>query len=332
MTVEAGIEDPATYIDSLDDNYPASGDDLVEGDNHVRGIKNTLKNTLPNVTGAITSTHTELNLLDGCTASTTELNYNDITTPGIIEPTKTVTADASGYVTFNCNAAVQFLAFDTSTTNSYLYGDQVGRIGAYDNTNSAYIYEYTPNATPASRLLAITPPTTIATLTATNLTVNTSLTMPASTVDTAELADGAATSDKIGDGALIDSKHPTYTGTPTLLVVGKDETYSTSATGVMKTYGYLIALRSGSYNIAVDVVSTADHRVTFVKNGATTIYTIDGTPGSIPRGGIVALVIGDVVDIQIGAINIAGSAQIDQLRIKTTAYFPMNYLHSAGVF
>jgi hypothetical protein len=41
-----------------------------------------------------------LNILDGVTATAAELNYNDITTLGTVQASKTVTADASGDVLF----------------------------------------------------------------------------------------------------------------------------------------------------------------------------------------------------------------------------------------
>ena len=47
---------------------------------------------------AVPSTAAELNILDGVTASTAELNYNDITTLGTVQASKTVTADANGDV------------------------------------------------------------------------------------------------------------------------------------------------------------------------------------------------------------------------------------------
>jgi len=54
--------------------------------------------TLPKL--GITATADEINLaLDGVTASAAELNYNDITTLGTSEASKTVTADANGNVT-----------------------------------------------------------------------------------------------------------------------------------------------------------------------------------------------------------------------------------------
>ena len=59
--------------------------DLVDG-----GLK--LAGTL------VTSSAAEINKLDGLGASTTELDYNDITTLGTVQTSKTVTADASGIV------------------------------------------------------------------------------------------------------------------------------------------------------------------------------------------------------------------------------------------
>ena len=42
--------------------------------------------------------HTEINKLDGVTATTTELNYVDVTTLGTVQASKAVTADANGDV------------------------------------------------------------------------------------------------------------------------------------------------------------------------------------------------------------------------------------------
>jgi hypothetical protein len=46
---------------------------------------------------------TEIGVLDGITATTAELNYNDITTLGTVQASKTVTADANGNVSFGDN-------------------------------------------------------------------------------------------------------------------------------------------------------------------------------------------------------------------------------------
>lgn len=63
MALESG-----TYIDSLVATNPTGTDDRSQGDDHLRLIKSTIKNTFPNVTGAVTATHTELNLLAGQTS------------------------------------------------------------------------------------------------------------------------------------------------------------------------------------------------------------------------------------------------------------------------
>jgi len=93
-----GLE-TGTFIDSLNSSNPAAGDPVNEGDDHIRLVKSTVKATFPNISGAVTSTHTELNLLDGVTANTTELNYVDITTLGTAEASKAVTSDANKDIT-----------------------------------------------------------------------------------------------------------------------------------------------------------------------------------------------------------------------------------------
>ncbi len=51
------------YLDSLNASYPASTDNILQGADHIRGIKTALKNTFPNITAAITVTQKPLNLL-----------------------------------------------------------------------------------------------------------------------------------------------------------------------------------------------------------------------------------------------------------------------------
>jgi hypothetical protein len=50
----------ATYISGLNAANPVTGDAKTEGDDHIRLIKNTILTTFPNVTGAMTATHTTL--------------------------------------------------------------------------------------------------------------------------------------------------------------------------------------------------------------------------------------------------------------------------------
>jgi hypothetical protein len=69
------LESSFTYISDLVATNPAVGDNVSVGDDHIRGIKATILATFPNITGAITATHTELNFVDGVTSAVqTQLN------------------------------------------------------------------------------------------------------------------------------------------------------------------------------------------------------------------------------------------------------------------
>jgi len=60
------------YLDDLVATNPAAGDNVSEGDDHIRGIKNVLKLSFPGIDGAVNATDTELNLIDGGTARGTD--------------------------------------------------------------------------------------------------------------------------------------------------------------------------------------------------------------------------------------------------------------------
>lgn len=64
-----GLETVA-HIDDLDATNPLGTDSRSKGDDHIRNIKLALTTDLPNISGAMTATHTELNVLDGVTAGT----------------------------------------------------------------------------------------------------------------------------------------------------------------------------------------------------------------------------------------------------------------------
>lgn len=57
-----GLE-TGTYISSLNASNPTSTDLKSQGDDHLRLIKSTIKATFPNISGAVTATHTALNTL-----------------------------------------------------------------------------------------------------------------------------------------------------------------------------------------------------------------------------------------------------------------------------
>jgi len=58
----------ATYIGNLDKTYPLQDDDVSQGDDHLRLIKETLQNTFPGFTAALTASVIELNYVDGVTS------------------------------------------------------------------------------------------------------------------------------------------------------------------------------------------------------------------------------------------------------------------------
>lgn len=63
-----GLES-ATYISDLNEAWPLGSDPKSTLDNHHRLTKAAIKTTFPNVTGAVTPTHTELNYVDGVTSA-----------------------------------------------------------------------------------------------------------------------------------------------------------------------------------------------------------------------------------------------------------------------
>ena len=62
------------FISDLNAAWPLGTDTKDDGDGHLRGIKLVLQNTFTGLTGAVTATQAELNILDGVTSSTAELN------------------------------------------------------------------------------------------------------------------------------------------------------------------------------------------------------------------------------------------------------------------
>ena len=70
MALETG-----SFVNSLVTSNPASTDGLAQADDHIRLIKSTIKSTFPSITGAITGTQAELNVLTGFAGSTADLTY-----------------------------------------------------------------------------------------------------------------------------------------------------------------------------------------------------------------------------------------------------------------
>ena len=77
----------ATYISDLNAANPAATDALAQADDHFRLIKGAVKATFPNVTGAVTATHTALDAAStfagAITASAAEINVLDGISAGL---------------------------------------------------------------------------------------------------------------------------------------------------------------------------------------------------------------------------------------------------------
>ena len=118
-------KETATYISQLVATNPVASDSVSVGDDHLRMLKTVLKTQFSGLTGttAISSSEAELNILDGVTATGTELNYLDVTTLGTSEDSKVLT-QASGVVTIAGDVVV------SGTTPKVTIGDA----GAEDTT------------------------------------------------------------------------------------------------------------------------------------------------------------------------------------------------------
>ena len=84
---------------------------------------------------AVTSTAAELNILDGVTSTTAELNYLDITTLGLTEASKAVTADANGVVSFD-NGTIDEHTTITSSSNAATINLRDGNVFEHDLTEN----------------------------------------------------------------------------------------------------------------------------------------------------------------------------------------------------
>jgi len=135
----------ASYISEFNTAYPADGDAVGEGGGtttgtgstrgHLNMIKYALKTQFSGLVGttAVTASEAEMNLVDGCTATTNELNYLDITTLGISQNSKALTQNATGEITIGTGSVstgvtrgapitiTQGTLIDLDTGNNFLW-------------------------------------------------------------------------------------------------------------------------------------------------------------------------------------------------------------------
>lgn len=134
MALETG-----TYISDLVVTNPTSSDPKSQGDDHFRLLKNTIKNTFPNITGAVTPTHTELNYVDG-----------------VLEPIQTqLDRKPNRNLIINPEFNINQRAYSKSAT----HGDMTADAWKYNNTSDSVCFvsfptTVVPTVAQAGRLIA----------------------------------------------------------------------------------------------------------------------------------------------------------------------------------
>lgn len=131
MALETG-----TYISDLVVTNPTSSDPKSQGDDHLRLLKSTVKTTFPNVTGAVTPTHTELNYVDGVTSSIqTQLDLKaPLDSPvltGVPTSTTPLTGDSSDKI-----ATTAFVAATSLTASLPAQTGNAGKVLSTDGTDA----------------------------------------------------------------------------------------------------------------------------------------------------------------------------------------------------
>jgi len=98
-----------------------------------------------NILDGVTSTTAEINKLDGVTATTAEINYLDIATLGLSAASKAVTADANGVITLDNGFSEEYAAV-TSSSNAVSLDLQTAGNFSHDLTENTTISFTNPAA------------------------------------------------------------------------------------------------------------------------------------------------------------------------------------------
>ena len=133
------------YIDSLNTANPTATDNVSEGDDHIRGIKTTLKNTFPNVNGAVNATDEELNYVDGVTSAIqTQLDGKLTSTTGVTKTATTGSAELPSGTTAQRDGtpSAGYLRWNSTEGSAEIYdGSAWGSVGG-GNTTDEGLYEH----------------------------------------------------------------------------------------------------------------------------------------------------------------------------------------------
>jgi hypothetical protein len=137
-----GLE-TATYINGLVATNPTASDPKSQGDDHIRLLKSTIQASFPAVTGAVTASHTELNLLDGMTIQPAAKDGSNLTTPALGDnSTKIATTAFVAAAAFSASLPGQtgqsgnFLTTDGTTASwKQVYPSVAGNNGKFLTTD-----------------------------------------------------------------------------------------------------------------------------------------------------------------------------------------------------
>ena len=132
------------YLDDLNASNPVAGDNVSEGDDHIRGIKNVLKLTFPNIDGAVTPTDTEINYVGGVTSAIqTQIDTKAATTAVVTKTSATgsgaLPAGTTGQRDGSPSAG--FIRFNTTDTSAEIYDGSAWSPVGGGNTTDKGLYE-----------------------------------------------------------------------------------------------------------------------------------------------------------------------------------------------
>lgn len=126
-----GLE-TGTFISDLNTANPTSGDPKSQGDDHIRLVKSTIKATFPNVTGAVTVTHTDIN---GVSTKATKTGDTYTGTHNFTGGVITVPTAATNDSTTNAASTAYVQAALTNAALSGTVPGQAGNAGKFLTTN-----------------------------------------------------------------------------------------------------------------------------------------------------------------------------------------------------
>lgn len=116
MPIEASFNFPSDLVAT----NPAGGDARSTADDHLRGIKNVIKTTFPNITGAVNATQAQLNQVVGVTSNVqTQLNNRPVLSTTGASGANGRWIELSPPTDYTSQASVSFTSLLTSTYDVY---------------------------------------------------------------------------------------------------------------------------------------------------------------------------------------------------------------------